>query len=73
MSIVSSVFVLDAAAQIDGRIYCTEQHTDHLGAVHVFNYLSESNADNAAIASSRAIRLAEELAEAEAGAIIYGT
>lgn len=57
-------------AQVDGRRYVTEQHTDDLGAVVVVEYLAAADADYVAIRTARAAQINEALAEAEAQALI---
>lgn len=64
MSIVSSSFSV-GHAQVDGRHYVVETHTDHLGVLHLREYLADVTADCAAIAADYAVRLAVTLAEAE--------
>jgi len=64
MSIISSVFDL-GSIQRDGRRYCIERHTDHLGIVHVVEYLAEAAANHTTIMNTRALRIAEELKEEE--------
>lgn len=64
MPIVSSVHTV-GHAQRDGRRYVREQHTDHLGVVHVFEYLWDGLADRDAISLARAARLATNLAVQE--------
>jgi len=68
--IISSTFELDSGAQIDGRRYCREFHTDHLGAVHRFEYLS-GNINNAQVLADRAVRLVENLKERELAYAVY--
>lgn len=72
MSIVSSQYIADEHAQVDGRRYVTEIHTDSEGVEHRVSYLAPVNADYAAIASARSIALAEQLAEQEAGEVLSG-
>jgi hypothetical protein len=64
MSIVSSTVTVEHA-QIDGRRWARETHTDHLGVQHIFDYLSEVGADTAAILSARAAGLPGQLAAQE--------
>jgi hypothetical protein len=60
MSIVSTV-VIPGNAQVDGRRYVTERHTDHVGVVHVREYLSAIGADTAAIAAAYVVVLVPRL------------
>lgn len=69
MSIVSSTYDL-GHPQIDDRRYVTEQHTDHLGAVHVREYLAAVGTDYAAVLATSATQLEIDLAEAEADALL---
>ena len=64
MAIVSSTVSLEHA-QIDGRRWAREVHTDHLGIQHIFDYLSEVGADTAAILAARAADLPGQLAAQE--------
>lgn len=52
MAIVSSEFALEVA-QIDGRRFCTERHTDNLGVIHRVVYLSAVGTDNNAVMLAR--------------------
>src|SRR5574337_1161431 len=61
MSIVSSTFVLDGSAQVDGRTYCTETHTDNVGIAHVIRYLAPIGCDYAAVLSARAVIIAAQI------------
>jgi hypothetical protein len=65
VSIVSSTFVA-GHAQIDGRKYVRETHTDHLAVLHIIEYLSAVGADNDAILAAHAIRLAIILRDTQA-------
>ncbi len=69
MPIVSSTHTV-GHAQADGRSYVTEQHTDDIGAVHVIEYLAVAGADYTAIRTARASAISQQLAEAEAQALI---
>lgn len=69
MSIVSSSYTT-GPVQACGRRYVTEQHTDHLGATHIFDYLASDSMDKDAILSARAVQLVNDLAEAEANALL---
>lgn len=64
MTIVSSTYTL-GPSQSDGRKWCVERHTDHIGIVRVMEYLSEIDLDNTSVMNARAIRLAIELKDAE--------
>ncbi len=57
-------------AQIDGRRYVEELHTNHLGVVHRIEYLAAVDTDTAAIAAAHAVQIAEDMAEAEAAALL---
>lgn len=72
MSIVSSTYQLDTHAQIDGRRYVREFHTDSEGVEHRVEYLADVGTDYQAVANARASAIAESLAEKEAEAIING-
>ena len=69
MPIVSSTHTV-GHAQIDGRRYVTELHTDDVGAVLPAEYLAPLGADYVAIRNARAAQINEQLAEAEAAALI---
>lgn len=69
MAIVSSTHAV-GHAQVDGRHYVTELHTDSLGAVHVVEYLAEPGADHVAIRDARAALISEQLAAAEADQVL---
>jgi hypothetical protein len=69
MSIVSSVHVVDPA-QIDGRAYVTEIHTDHLGGVYTASYLAAVGTDYVAVRTQRAAALEVSLAESECRRVI---
>jgi hypothetical protein len=56
-------------AQIDGRRYIAEQHTDHLANVYIFEYLAGS-VNYVAIRTARAVQLERDLAWAEAEEVI---
>ena len=53
MSITSSTHT-EGPAQVDGRHYVTETHTDHLGETYALEYLAPVGADYVAIRSARA-------------------
>ncbi len=63
--IVTSTKLVDAAAQIDGRKYVRESHTDTAGGVTVAIYLAEVGADYDAIMAARASLIEEQLAQEE--------
>lgn len=69
MAIVSTA-INAGHEQIDGRRYVEELHTDHLGVVHSIEYLAAADADTAAIAAAHAVQIAEDMAEAEAAALL---
>ncbi len=69
MPIVSSGYVI-GQPQVDGRRYITEVHTDHLGASHLREYLADPGADYDAILTASAARMANDLAEGEADALL---
>lgn len=56
--------------QVDGRRYVTELHTDDVGVVHHVEYLAAVNADYVALRDARAVQINEQLAEAEALALL---
>lgn len=64
MPIVSSTFSA-GHAQLDGRKYVVEKHTDSVGGVHHVEYLAPAGADYQAIANARAVGIAEALAAQE--------
>src|SRR5574337_928000 len=70
MSIVSSTFALDGSAQVDGRTYCTETHTDNVGIAHVILYLAPIGCDYAAVLSARAVTIAAQLVADDVARII---
>ena len=69
MTIISSTFAA-GHAQIDGRRYVTNTHTDHLGVQHKREYLASVGADHAVIAAAQGPQVEAELAEAEAAALL---
>lgn len=69
MSIVLSTHI-EGFLQVDGRRYVTEFHTDDVGVVHSVEYLAAVNADYVAIRDARVAQINEQLAEAEAQALI---
>ena len=69
MPIVSSTHTV-GHPQVDGRRYVTESHTDDAGVVHSVEYLAAVNADYVAIRDARAVQINEQLAEAEAQALL---
>lgn len=68
MPIVSSTHAV-GHAQVDGRRYVTEAHTDGDGGVHRLEYLANIGADYVAIRTTRAAQISDQLAEAEAQAL----
>lgn len=64
MPILSSS-ALAEHAQVDGRFFVTERHTDHTGAVHTFAYLAAVGADTSAVMSARVPVIEAQLADAE--------
>ena len=72
MPIVSSTFTQDAHTQRDGSRYTIERHTDDAGRVYqVGPYLAPEGFDVAARMASRAVQINEQLAEAEAQALMH--
>lgn len=69
MAIVSSTHTV-GHAQIDGRRYVVESHTDHLGIVRAVEYLAAVGTNYVAVRAARAAQLDVQLAEAEASALI---
>ena len=69
VSIVSSIHTV-GHAQVDGRHYVTEAHTDHLGVVHRVEYLAAVGTDYAAVRDARAVQIADRLAEDEAAMLL---
>lgn len=69
MPIVSSTHAV-GNLQADGRRYVTESHTDDVGVVHSVEYLAAVNADYVAIRDVRVAQINEQLAEAEAQALM---
>lgn len=69
MTITSSTYTV-GHAQIDGREYVQEEHTDNMGVVHTAEYLAAVGTDYAAVAAARASQIAQQLAEAEAQALL---
>ena len=71
MPIVSSTHTQDAHTQRDGSRYTIERHTDDAGRVYqVGPYLAPVGFDVAARMASRAVQIGEQLAEAEAQALL---
>ena len=71
MPIVSSTFTQDAHVQRDGSRYTIERHTDDAGKVYqVGPYLAPEGFDVAGRMASRAVQINEQLAEAEAQALL---
>lgn len=66
MSIVSSISTI-GHAQVDGRKYVTETHTDHLGNVYQIEFgpVTVANVDLAALRAARAATLVTQLADQE--------
>ena len=71
MPIVSSTHTV-GHAQADGRRHVAELHTDDAGAVFRVEYLAPVGADYVAIRTARAVQISEQLAEAEAQALVDG-
>lgn len=71
MAIVSSTKTV-GHAQIDGRRYVQEVHTDGEGGQYVREYLAAADADHDAILASHAAQLAVVLAEQEIEQILNG-
>lgn len=71
MAIVSSTYTV-GHAQVDGRKYVAEQHTDSAGVVHRVRYLAAVGANYQAIADARAVVLADQLAAQEFEGIVNG-
>lgn len=69
MPIVSSTHTV-GHAQRDGRRYVVESHTDDAGVVHRVEYLATVGTDYAIVRDARAAQISEQLAEAEAQALI---
>lgn len=69
MSIVSSTHVV-GTVQIDGRSTVVEMHTDSLGVVYRVEYLASPGTDYVAVRDARAVEIGNELAEAEAAALL---
>jgi hypothetical protein len=70
MALVSSVFEQSAQGQ-DGRRLTVERHTDSTGMTYLFQYRCRDTMDPQAIIGARAVRLAEELAQAEFEAALF--
>lgn len=70
-SIASSTFE-EGPAQVDGRRYVTERHTDTDGRVYIFEWLGDQDAS--LVLSARATSLNSQLAaRAAADALVSGT
>ena len=67
MTIVSTHIV--GHAQVDGRHYVTETHTDSVAGPIVVEYLAAVGTDYVAVRTARALAIADQLAEAEAVAL----
>ena len=72
MGVVSSTYVVDNHAQIDGRRYVVETHTLNVGNPVVIEYLAAVDADYGSILSARVAQIDASLAETEADQIIAG-
>lgn len=71
MPIVSSQSIIDAHTQQGGGRYVIERHTDGDGKVYqVGPYLASEGFDMAARLAARASDLSEQLAQAEADALL---
>lgn len=71
MPIISSTHTIDAHAQEGAGHYVVERHTDDAGVVHQIGpWLAPAGFDIDARLASRATELAEQLADAEALAVI---
>lgn len=71
MSIVSSEAIVDDYTQAGGGRYVVERHTDSTGTVHqVGPYLVDQGYDVQARLVTRAAEIDEQLAEAEAAALL---
>jgi hypothetical protein len=71
MPIVSSTHTIDAHQQQGGGRYVIERHTDDAGVVHqVGPWLASEGFDVAARVASRATQINDQLAEAEAQALM---
>lgn len=64
MAITASQIIEDRA-QVDGRRYVTELHTDHIGKQHRFTFLVPAAFDASAAMSARAVALVAHLADQE--------
>lgn len=71
MAIVTSE-IREDAVQADGRRYIIEVHTDHTGQEHCFVWMAEAVQDATAILPSRAVWLADYLAQQEIEANMQG-
>lgn len=69
MPIVSSSYVV-GPTQACGRSYVTETHTDHLGVRYTIEYLAAPFAEYDTIMAGHAAQLEQNLAEAEAHALL---
>ena len=73
MPIVSSTYTTDAHQQVGGGRWTIERHTDNTGRVHTVGpWLWNGADDRDAILSARAAQINEDLAAAEADALIGG-
>jgi len=69
VSIVSSV-ILAQSVNADGSIHVVESHTDSTGKQHHVRYTASPSRDLNATLAANAVRVAAELAEIEAEALI---
>lgn len=69
MSIVTSTYAV-GHAQPDGRKYVVESHTDDVGQAYRVEYLAAVGTDYGAVMTARAAQINDQLAEAEAQALI---
>lgn len=72
MPIVSSTYTIDAHTQRDGSRYVVERHTDDAGRVYQAGpYLVADESLVAARLAARAAEISDQLAEAEAQALLH--
>lgn len=59
MPIINSTYIVNPQ-QIDGRVWVTETHTDHLNKIHKYEYLVNPGVNSEVIMNNRAVELSNE-------------
>jgi hypothetical protein len=71
MPVSSSSVAVDPFAQVDGRFWITETHVISDGTTQTFSYLGDPT-NRTAVMNARVAGINEQLAQAEADAILNG-